>query len=202
MKKTLIALLATAALAAPTAALAHDGHGSQWRHHDRGLFAKLTGTGTSFGGNTATASGTIAMGTLFDHGTFTASLATTWSSATTKTSDRGTVSRGTVSCAPATATLSVVGVAAADTVAGTLTGKTCAFTKADGTVVRAFFGRGTANAAGSLATLNGNAARLFLVQKADGTVKGAALAGASDTSALFVRGEREAKQKTGDCGNH
>jgi hypothetical protein len=193
MKKTLITLIATAALAAPTAAFANGGHGKHFRHHGHGhgLYAKLAGTGTTFGATTATASGTIAKGTLLDSGTFSASIATTWSNATTKTSEKGTLS-----CAPATATLSVVGAATANTAGGTLTGKTCAFTKSDGTVVRAFFGRGTANGAGTLDALDGNRAKLYLVQKADGSVKGAVFAGSRATSSLFVLGEREAKHKT------
>jgi hypothetical protein len=169
MKRILLTLIATAALAAPTAAFAHGG----WRHHHHGhgLYAKLTGTGTSFSGNTATASGTIAKGTLLDSGTFNASLTMTWSSATTKT-----FARGTLSCAPATASLNVAGTTG-NTVASTLTGKTCSFTKTDGTVVRAFFGKGTADGAGSLAGLDGTRAKLWLVQKADGSVKGAVWAG-------------------------
>jgi hypothetical protein len=170
MKRILIALIATAALAAPTAASAHHGHG---------LYAKLTGTGTSFAGTSATASGTIAKGTLLDSGTFSASLATTWSSATAKTFDRGTLS-----CAPATASLNVAG-----TLASNLTGRTCAFTKTDGTVVRAFFGRGTADAAGTRA-------KLWLMQKADGSVQGAVWTGTRE-NVLFVKGERAAKHSSG-----
>jgi hypothetical protein len=194
MKKTLITLIATAALAAPTAALAHGGHGKHWRGH--GLYAKVSGTGTAFSGTTATATGTIAKGTLLDGGTFNASVTTTWSSATTKT-----FGKGTLSCAPATATLSVVGTTTANTVGGNLTGKTCAFTKTDGTVVRAFFGKGTATAAGALATVNGTRAKLYLLQKADGSVTGAVFAGSNGTSSLFALGERQAAHTTGDC-NH
>jgi hypothetical protein len=199
MKKTLIALIAVAALAAPTAAFANDGHGKSGkhsRHHGHGLYAKLTGTATTFGGGTATASGTIVKGSLLDSGTFSATVNTTWSSATTKTSRKGTLS-----CAPATATLSVVGAVTTNTVGSTLTGKTCAFTKTDGTVVRAFFGKGSADGNGLLAALDGNGARLYLLQQADGSVKGAVWAGSrgEDRNSLFVLGEREAKHKTGDC---
>jgi hypothetical protein len=163
MKKLLITLIATAALTAPTAAYAHFGHG---------LYAKLAGTGTSFSGTTATASGTIVKGTLLDSGTFSVSLMTTWSSSTTKTFDKGTLS-----CAPASASLNVAGTTG-NTLASSLTGRTCSFTKTDGTVVRAFFGHGTADGAGTLAGLDGNRAKLWLFQKADGTVKGAVWAGA------------------------
>lgn len=183
MKKILITLIATAALAAPTAALAN---GGRHDHHGHGLYAKLTGTGTSFSANTATASGTIAKGTLLDSGTFNASLATTWSSATTKTFEKGTLS-----CAPATASLNVAGTTG-NTVASSMTGKTCSFTKSDGTVVRSFFGRGTADGAGTLAGLDGTRARLWLVQKADGSVQGAVWAGARE-NVLFAKSAREAK---------
>ena len=54
MRKLLLPLLATAALALPAAAAAHGLH-----HHHHGVFAKVSGTGTSFAGNTATASGSI-----------------------------------------------------------------------------------------------------------------------------------------------
>jgi hypothetical protein len=194
MKKMLIILIVTAAFAAPTAALAHGGHGNDSRHHGHGLYAKLTGTGPSFAAPTATASGSIASGTLLGSGTFNASLTTTWSSATTKQTGRGTLS-----CAPATATLSVVGAASTDTAGGTLSGKTCALTKSDGTVVRGFFGRGTATAAGVLAPVNATRTKLFLVQKADGSVSGAVWAGSRDTSTLFSVGERQAEHKVGDC---
>lgn len=193
MKKILITIIATAALAAPTAALAHDGwHHS--RHHGHGLYAKLTGTGTSFSGTTASASGTIAKGTLLGSGTFSASLTTTWSSATTKTFDKGTLA-----CAPASATLNVAGTTG-NSVSSSLTGKTCSFTKTDGTVIRAFFGKGTADGAGTLAALDGKRAKLWLLQKADGSVKGAVWAGAAMPNVLFVLSERRAKH---ECGcNH
>jgi hypothetical protein len=193
MKKTLITLIATAALAAPAAALAHDGHRQQGRHHGHGLYAKLTGTGTSFSGGTATASGTIAKGTLLASGTYSASLTTTWSSATTKTSEKGTLS-----CAPATATLSVVGAVTTNTVSSTLTGKTCAFTKTDGTVVRGFIGKGTADGNAELAGLDGNGAKLYLMQKSDGSVTGAVWAGSRE-NVLFFKSELQAKLKSGDC---
>jgi hypothetical protein len=111
----------------------------------------------------------VALGT----GTFSATLSTNWSAATTKTSDRGTLS-----CAPATVTLSLVGATSTNTLsAPALTGKTCAWTKTGGTTVRLFFGKGTVSAAGTLASLNGTTGKAFLFQKADGTVAGAAFAG-------------------------
>ena len=162
--KTLMTIFAAAvALAIPTGALAHDGHGkhSGWSNHHAAL-AKLSGTGTSFGGSTATASGSIAGIDVLSTGTFTANLSTNWSAATTKTTDRGTLV-----CAPATATLSLVGLVATNTLSASSTGKTCAWTKTDGTVVRAFFGKGAATGAGTLASLTGTTGKVFLTQKAD-----------------------------------
>ena len=191
MKKTLITLIAIAALAAPTAAFAH----GDWHHH-HGMYAKLAGTGTSFSGATATASGSIVRGTLLDSGTFTAGLTTTWSSATTKQFDQGTLS-----CAPATASLTVAGTTG-NSVASTLTGKTCSFTKTDGTVVRVFFGKGTADGSGTMAGLDGSRAKLWLLQKADGSVKGAVWAGSQRTDVLFVKSERAAQHEGGCDHDH
>ena len=192
MKKILITLLAGAALALPTTAFAHGG----WKHHT--IFAKLTGTGSSFSGTTATASGSITRGRLLDSGTFTASLNTNWSAATSKS-----LAKGTLSCAPSTATLTVAGTTTGSTVSSNLTGKTCSFTKSDGTVVRAFFGKGTADGAGTLAGLDGKRAKLWLLQRSDGTVKGAAWAGSMERqNVLFVKSEREAKHTSGCDGDH
>jgi hypothetical protein len=173
MKKLMTICAAAAALAIPASALAHDGHHHHFRwHHHHHAIAKLSGAGTSFGANTATASGaarSIKLGT----GTFSATLSTNWSAATTRTFDRGTVS-----CAPATATLSLVGATTTNTLsAPALTGKTCAWTKTGGATVRMFFGKGTVTAAGTLASLNGTTGKAFLFQRADGTVAGAAFAG-------------------------
>ena len=175
--RTLMTICATAvALAIPAGALAHDGHGQHhhfgWSHHHSAQLAKLTGTGTSFGGATATASGTVAGVDALSTGTFTASLSTNWAASTTKTSDRGALS-----CAPATAALSVIGATTTNTVSSALTGTTCAWTKTDGTIVRTFFGHGTATGAGLLASLTGTIGRAFLFQKADGTVTGSIFAG-------------------------
>ncbi|MBV8064211.1 MAG: hypothetical protein JOY73_01650 [Actinobacteria bacterium] len=175
MKKLLIPLVAGAALALPTSALAWGGHhghhgdgrddgvlaslslsvrhgdndndqGNQGDHHSRGFGGsamQLSGTGTSFGATSASITGTGLTGTL----------STTWTSATTKTF--GTAS---ISCAPATASLTI-GTAAADT----FTGKTCSWTK-NGTTLYGFFGSDT------------NGAHAFL--KEDGTtVTGAVVMG-------------------------
>ena len=141
-------LLATAALAMPAAASAHHG----WHHHHHHALAKLSGTGTTFGAATATASGSIVGGTL-QSGTFSATVSTDWAKAVNRTFDRGSLS-----CAPATASLTLT---ATTTTQSSLTGKTCAWTPTTGSVVRAFFGKSTT-------------VKAFLVQKSDGTVKGAA----------------------------
>jgi hypothetical protein len=194
MRTLMTICVAVAALAIPAGALAHDGH-----HHHHGSLAKLSGTGTTFGGATATATGTVAGAGALSTGTFSATLSTNWSAATTRTSEHGTLS-----CAPATATLSVVGAAAANTLSSSLTGKTCAWTKSDGSTVRAFFGNGTATAAGALAALNGKTGKAFLFQKADGTVKGGVFAGRHDDRRLstFAVREHDAAHNTGDCDHN
>ncbi len=166
MRKFLLPLLATAALVTPAAAAAHG-----WHHHH--ALAKLSGTGTSFANATATASGQIVRSEKLGLGTFAASLATDWSKATTRTGERGTLS-----CAPATATLTLTGANVANTASASLTGKTCTFTKTDGTVVRGFLGRGTATGTGTLSALT--TAKAFLVQRSDGTVRGAVFGGRKD----------------------
>ena len=193
MKKILLTLLATAALAAPSAALAHGGHG--WWHHHAGL-AMLTGTGTSFGGATATASGTlVSRSDKLATGTFSLSLTSDLSKVTTKT-----FGRGTLTCAPATASLTLTdGASAANTATGALAGNTCSWTKTGSTdTVRSFFGRGKATGAGTLAGLTGKTAKAFIVQKADGTVKGAVFAGrGGERSLSFTKSERQAKHASG-----
>lgn len=192
MRTLMTICVAAAALAIPAGALAHDGH-----HH--GSLAKLSGTGTTFGGATATATGTVVGADALSTGTFSAGLSTNWSAATTKTSEHGTLS-----CAPATATLSVVGAVATNTLSSSLTGKTCAWTKSDGSTVSAFFGNGTVTAAGTLAALNGKTAKAFLFQKADGTVKGGVFAGRHDDRrlSLFSLREHNAALSTGDCDHN
>jgi hypothetical protein len=143
MKKLLITVAILVGLALPAAASAH--------HH--ALYARLSGTGTL-----ASANGTMTsmkLGT----GTFHAAVATT-GTATTRTGEHGTLS-----CAPATATVTLTGTS---TVSSTLTGRMCTFTPAGTTTAAGslFFGRNT--------TTN---LKAFLVAKANGTVHGAVLTG-------------------------
>jgi hypothetical protein len=191
MKKVLLPLLATAALVAPAAASAH--HGWFGWH---ALLAKVSGTGTSFASASATASGK-AIGTMNVTGTFSASISSDWTKATSHTG-----MGGTLSCAPATATLTITGAVATDTAKGSLTGKTCKWTPTTGSTVSAFFGRGITTGAGALASLTGSTEKAFLTQKSDGTVAGAVFAGmhsmmngmfASD----FAAREHDAANKTG-----
>jgi hypothetical protein len=192
MKKLLLPLLATAALAVPAAASAHHG----WHHH-HAFLAKLSGTGTTFTGTSATASGSIASDKL-GTGTFAASIATDWTKATTHT---GT--RGTLACAPATTTLTLTGANTADTTHATLTGKTCKWTPTSGSAVSAYFGRGAVTGTGALASITGNE-KAFLMQKADGSVSGAVFAGDHDRmfKTEFADREQAAAHKTGDCDHH
>lgn len=158
MRRLLIMACAAGALALPASAAArsacHGHHGrvnatvstyastrqsAGWRHHGlsrRGVaqssLVGLTGTATSFGGTTATANGSTTSGSPAVTGSFTLSLSTTWSQATSKT-----FTLGTVSCAPATATLTLNG---ASTPTATLTGKTCSWTPAGGSAMYGFFG--------------------------------------------------------------
>ena len=94
MKRLLVPLLAAGALAVPAAASAHFGFGG---------FAKLSGTGSTFAATSATASGTAVSDTL-GTGTFSLSLSTTLSAATTHTGEHGAIS-----CAPSTGTLTLTG---------------------------------------------------------------------------------------------
>lgn len=195
-RRLILPLLAAAALALPAAAAAHDGW--HWHHHRTALFAKLSGTGTSFAGSGATAKGTLASD-LLGTGTFAASIATNWTAATTRTGDRGTLR-----CAPATATLTLTGSTTADNASASLTGTTCTFAPAGATTTAAamFFGRAAGLvAAGSLAGLNGTAAKAFLRQGADGTVRGAVLAGFSMLPLFrtFAVREHDAARHTGGC---
>ena len=191
MKTLLFPLLTAAALAVPAGALAHDG----WPHH--AVLAKVFGTGSTFGAATASASGSIARSEKLGAGTFSASLSTDWTKAASRTGDRGTVS-----CAPSTATLTLTGATTSNTVTASLTGKACTWTPKTGDAVNAFFGRGTATGAGALATLTGKTAKTFLVRRADGTVKGAVAAGSRGArSLLFSLGERRARHDAGDCGH-
>jgi len=170
----MILVAAAAVLALPAVASANDGHhdGHHDNGHHHGLFTKLTGTGTSFAGTSATATGTVAGNGLLASGTFSGTLSTTWSQSTTKTNDRGTLV-----CAPATLALTITDSASiANATTGTIAGKTCTFTKSDGTMFRGFFGNGAVTGVGTLAGLTGSE-RAFLSQRSDGTVKGAVFAG-------------------------
>lgn len=164
MKKLLLPLVAVAALALPASALAwgggHDNNGDF--HSELAGVAKLSGTGMSFGANSATASGTG----------FTASLSTTWSSATAKTfSDK------TLSCAPSTASITVNGKA------DSYTGRTCSWTH-DGTTKYGFIGKAS------------DGHRAFLGE--DGTtVKGAVFAGA-----VSMHMDAFAGAHSGTCDHH
>jgi hypothetical protein len=200
MRKLLILIAAAAALALPAVASANDGHSGHHNNgHHHGLFTKLTGTSTSFAGASATATGTVAGNNLLASGTFTATLSTNWSLSTTKTNDHGTRI-----CAPATLALTITDSAsAANTTTGTITGRTCSFTKTDGTVFRGFFGHGTVTGAGTLAGLTGME-RAFLTQKSDLSVKGAVFAGVGEVQSLKYTAEKtDASHHTGTCdGKH
>ncbi len=134
-----------------------------------GVFEKLTGTGTSFGTGSATASGSIA-GKPLAGGTYSATVTTDWSHA----ADNGHGG----SCAPATATLALVDSASsANTLSESVTGKTCAVASNDRNIAYVFRGASTVTgAAGTLAGVSG-AGRVLLVEKTDGTVDGFAFAG-------------------------
>jgi hypothetical protein len=193
MRRLLLSLLAVAALATPSAALAH----GRWHHH-HSLLAKLSGTGTSFAGSSATASGSVAMSDMLGNGTFSATITTDWTKATTRTGDRGTLS-----CAPSTAALTLTGAISSNTVSGTLTGKTCKWTPTTGSVVSGFFGRGTVTGAGTAAKLTGSTGEAFLVQRSDGTVKGGVFAGfRGERFSSFAAREHDASRLTGDCDHH
>ena len=133
------------------------------------MFEKLTGTGTSFGTGSATASGSIA-GKPLAGGTYSATVTTDWSHA----ADNGHGG----SCAPATATLALVDSASsANTLSESVTGKTCAVASNDRNIAYVFRGASTVTgAAGTLAGVSG-AGRVLLVEKTDGTVDGFAFAG-------------------------
>jgi hypothetical protein len=163
MRTRALLLVAAAALAVPAAASGHFGH--------RGVLAVLSGTGSSFTGASASASGSISLSLKLGAGTFSASISTDWTKATTRTGEHGTLK-----CAPATASLTLTGATASNTLKGSLSGKTCSWTRSSGSTVNGFFGRGAASGAGTLASLTGATARLFLAQQADGSVRGAAFA--------------------------
>lgn len=180
MKKLLLALCATAALAAPAAASAHHRNGEHhrfgirltavehglklgwWKHG--ALFAKLDGTGTSFGLPSATASGTL-VGRPLASGTFSSTITTDWTKAA--------ANRHGGQCAPATATLSLVDAASsANAVGSTVTGKTCTVGTNQWDVAYVFVGAASVTSAtGTLSSATGDG-RVLLAEKTDGTVKG------------------------------
>jgi len=196
MKQLLLPLVAAAALATPTSALAW---GGGHHHHHSGVFARLSvdvhagdagtfeglsGTGTSFGSTSATATGSLVKSTDHPNGHFSATLSTTWSSAQSKTftdndgdNDDGTV---TVSCAPATASVTLSNGTSST---ATYTGKTCSKTR-NGTTKYVFFGTAS------------NGTRAFL--KEDGsTVSGAVFSGGGDEHFGLLAGS-----KSGNCDHH
>jgi hypothetical protein len=210
MKKLLMSFIAVAALATPSAALAHHGKGRhhglhalrthvQHVRHHKALLAGVTGTGASLANASAAISGTIAKSDTLGAGTFASTVTTDWTKANTRTSRRGVLS-----CAPATATLTLTGATTTNTLSASLTGKTCKWTPTGGTTTNAFFGKGTATGAGSAAALNGQTAKAFFVQRSDGTVRGAVFAGSRGEKRsldLFEVGARDASNRTGHCGD-
>jgi hypothetical protein len=140
MRRLLLPLAAAAALALPAGALAWGGDHHRYFH---GMFAAVSGTGTSFGGATASATGSIVAGNDHPNGHFNAAFTTTWGSSQSKTftdndgdNDDGTT---TVSCAPSSVTLTLTN---GTTSTATLSGKTCSTTR-NGTTKYRFFGAST-----------------------------------------------------------
>jgi len=162
IKTLILGLVMTAALATATAASACHG-GSQndaranasfnasfTRGMEHGLklgffahmgrVAKLSGTGTSFGGTNASANGSVVGGNDHTGGHFVLGLNTDWAAAQTKnwTDDDGDADDGpvTISCAPSTATVTLSN---GTTATSTLTGKACSLTR-NGTTTYGFAG--------------------------------------------------------------
>lgn len=208
-RKLLLPLVAAAALALPAAAAAH----GRWHHHHghvrvavyaqrhvhKVLFARLTGTGTDLAGaTTATANGSIASSTL-GTGTFAATITTDWTSAKTWTGRKGTSS-----CAPATASLTLVGATTTNTTVADLTGKTCRWTPAGSTAAAGamFIGKdASVTGAGSVASLTGRTEKAFLWER-NGTVEGAVFASASVMTPIvrtFAETQHVFAVRTGRC---
>ena len=105
--------------------------------------------------------------------------------------------------ASTTLTLTLTGANTADTTHATLTGKTCTWTPTSGNAVSAFFGHGAVTGTGALASATGNE-QAFLVQKADGSVHGAVVAGIAHgmMKTEFAVREQAAAHQTGDCNHH
>lgn len=154
MTKLISMLLAAAALAVPSAALAHHSKDGTTNHPlRRGLFALGTGTATS---------GTFKSPRL-GSGTYTAAIA---ASATAKTGKNGHAS-----CAPAsgTVTLTSTGSTAAS-VTATVQGRLCSPTKTGAKVKSLFLGKLTVTSAtGAAAPASGGKGFTGLVTRADGT---------------------------------
>lgn len=172
MKKLALALVAIGALATVTAAGAAACHGSG--HHDAGrytrnaAFEKLTGTGSGFRTDSASASGALA-GNPLDGGNFSASLSPDWSNASLRPNGG--------SCAPTTGTLSLIGADSSNTIADSLRGVTCTASSNSHGVAAVFFGRAkVTNATGSVSNVTGYG-RVALVEKTDGTVRGFSFSG-------------------------
>ena len=149
MKRLMILLIAAGAVAVPATAAVFG------RPGDHALLAAVSGTGTSFASGTATASGDVVRGTTFASGHFSLSLSTTWSSAKTftRTHDDKTLS---VSCAPATASLTLTAGSTTKTLS--LTGRTCSLTF-DGTARYGFMGRDSTSHAGAFLREKGTTVR-------------------------------------------
>jgi hypothetical protein len=161
MKKLLLPLVAVLAVAAPAAAFAGNGAGHHARtsartpfvvrvvvleHHVRPVatFVRLTGSGTSFAANAATVNGTV-VGVAAPAGSFSASISTNWSAATTKTVKRivnGVTKNISVSCVAATASVTLPATSASAATTATFVGHACAINRT-GTPVYHFSGAST-----------------------------------------------------------
>jgi len=206
MKRLIFALLATAALVTASAASAsayhrHGGHNGTphfktvayagHAHSRHAVFERLGGSGTDFGGDSATATGAIA-GRLLDGGSFAATISTDWSNAT--------ANKHGGSCAPATGTLSLTGSSSSDTLDTSGAGVTCTVGSNPWNIAAVYFGKASVTGAtGALANVSGNG-RVLLVEKTDGTVKGFTFVGFRGSTAqqfgAFARSDAQ------HCGGH
>lgn len=100
------------------------------------LFAKLSGTGSSFGDASSTATGSIVAGNDHQNGHFSVSISTNWSQAQSKSFTEEDGDTVTISCAPATASSTLSN---GSTSTASLTGKTCSKTE-NGQTKYGFFG--------------------------------------------------------------
>lgn len=154
MKTLISTILAAAALAVPSAALAHHSHhGHQLDRTRSGIFA--VGTGTATGGTFKSR----ALGS----GTYTVAVAASGAATTTRF--------GSCQAATGTVTLTSTGTTAG-TLAGSVSGKLCTPTAAGAKVKSLFFGKLTVTAAtGSAASVSGGKGFAGLLTKADGTTR-------------------------------